>query len=258
MFDTPQGRINRILVTAQGVGLVDFALIPHLDHATLLPGRVFGQCTKSGPRESPRPPTRSDDETAIKVVDGTVEVVSRGTGVCSANRDRLRVDQPPVAFCDDFDGAVRNSDRGLVVDRVARHRLCRRPTSLRRPWCSPAVPGGPVRENREVNQSQRFIAAGGGFHRRSPRRFVGSSRCSRRSGPRRPSRRSERQEGRPARTAHPVAQVQWVAAVDQQDVVSSTSGTQPSLSMLGSARELQVSMDFQPSSTMGLWALVPR
>ena len=32
VFATPQGDISRILVTAQGVGLVDFAVIPHLDH----------------------------------------------------------------------------------------------------------------------------------------------------------------------------------------------------------------------------------
>ena len=32
VFATPQGDISRILVTAQGAGLVDFALIPHLDH----------------------------------------------------------------------------------------------------------------------------------------------------------------------------------------------------------------------------------
>jgi len=32
MFATPHGEISRILVTALGAGVVDFALIPHLDH----------------------------------------------------------------------------------------------------------------------------------------------------------------------------------------------------------------------------------
>jgi hypothetical protein len=32
VFATPQGEISRTLVTARGAGLVDFALIPHLDH----------------------------------------------------------------------------------------------------------------------------------------------------------------------------------------------------------------------------------
>src|SRR5580704_1148641 len=32
VFETPQGEISRILVRARGVGLVDFAIIPHLDN----------------------------------------------------------------------------------------------------------------------------------------------------------------------------------------------------------------------------------
>src|SRR5580704_17334760 len=32
VFTTPEGKISRTFVTAQGAGLVDFALIPHLDH----------------------------------------------------------------------------------------------------------------------------------------------------------------------------------------------------------------------------------
>src|SRR5215470_1896724 len=33
VFTTPRGDLDRILVTGQGAGLVDFAVIPHLDHA---------------------------------------------------------------------------------------------------------------------------------------------------------------------------------------------------------------------------------
>jgi dipeptidase E len=32
VFATPQGDVDRILVTGQGAGLVDFAVIPHLEH----------------------------------------------------------------------------------------------------------------------------------------------------------------------------------------------------------------------------------
>ncbi|MGH2505694.1 MAG: Type 1 glutamine amidotransferase-like domain-containing protein, partial [Ktedonobacterales bacterium] len=32
VFATPHGELDMMLVTAQGVGLVDFAMIPHLDH----------------------------------------------------------------------------------------------------------------------------------------------------------------------------------------------------------------------------------
>src|SRR6185503_16132829 len=32
VFATPQGDVDRTLVTAQGAGLVDFAVIPHLEH----------------------------------------------------------------------------------------------------------------------------------------------------------------------------------------------------------------------------------
>jgi dipeptidase E len=71
-YDDP----NTPFVIDMGLGLVDFALLPHLDHedhpesstakvermATQLPVLTYG----------------IDDETAIKVVNGTVEVVSEG------------------------------------------------------------------------------------------------------------------------------------------------------------------------------------
>ena len=76
VFDTPQGEINRILVTAQGAGLVDFALIPHLDHedhldASLANAETWAACL-------PVPTYAIDDQTAIKVVDGNVQVISEG------------------------------------------------------------------------------------------------------------------------------------------------------------------------------------
>ncbi len=76
VFATPQGEISRILVTAQGVGLVDFALIPHLDHEDH-PDASLANAEKWAAR-IPMPTYAIDDETAIKVVDGVVDVISEG------------------------------------------------------------------------------------------------------------------------------------------------------------------------------------
>jgi dipeptidase E len=76
VFDTPQGEISRIFVTAQGAGLVDFALIPHLDHEDH-PDASAANAEKWAAR-LPVPLYAIDDQTAIKVTDGAVEVVSEG------------------------------------------------------------------------------------------------------------------------------------------------------------------------------------
>jgi dipeptidase E len=76
VFDTPQGEISRIFVTAQGSGLVDFALIPHLDHENH-PDASAANAEKWAKR-LPVPTYAIDDQTAIKLVDGTVEVISEG------------------------------------------------------------------------------------------------------------------------------------------------------------------------------------
>ena len=75
-FDTPQEALRRIFVTARGLGLADFAVIPHLDHqdhedATLANAEKWAA-------KIPAPTYAIDDQTAIKVVDGAVEVVSEG------------------------------------------------------------------------------------------------------------------------------------------------------------------------------------
>jgi len=79
VFTTPEGDINRIFVTAQGAGLVDFALIPHLDHENRekFPENSMANAEKWAAR-LPVPVYAIDDQTAIKVNDGTVEVVSEG------------------------------------------------------------------------------------------------------------------------------------------------------------------------------------
>ena len=76
VFATPQGDVNRILVTGQGAGLVDFAVIPHLEHPNH-PDASFANAE----RWAARIPARTyaiDDDTAIKVVDGAAQVVSEG------------------------------------------------------------------------------------------------------------------------------------------------------------------------------------
>jgi dipeptidase E len=76
VFDSPKGKISRTFVTAQGAGLVEFALIPHLDHENH-PDASMGNAEKWAAR-LPVPVYAIDDQTAIKVTDGSVEVVSEG------------------------------------------------------------------------------------------------------------------------------------------------------------------------------------
>jgi len=76
VFATPEGKISRTFVTAQGAGLVDFALIPHLDHEDH-PDASLANAEKWAARLLV-PVYAIDDETAIKVVDDTIEVVSEG------------------------------------------------------------------------------------------------------------------------------------------------------------------------------------
>jgi dipeptidase E len=76
VFATPQGEISRILVTARGVGLADFAVIPHLDNEDHPDASLANAERWAG--GLPVPTYAIDDETAIKVANGTVEVVSEG------------------------------------------------------------------------------------------------------------------------------------------------------------------------------------
>ena len=61
---------------AQTLGLVDFEMFPHLDYVTL-PEHSMAHAEKwaAGLKV---PGYAMDDQTAIKVVDGTVEVISEG------------------------------------------------------------------------------------------------------------------------------------------------------------------------------------
>jgi dipeptidase E len=60
----------------RALGLVDFSIFPHLDHE-LLPENTLARAT-SWAAGLDCPAYAIDDETAIRVVDGNVDVVSEG------------------------------------------------------------------------------------------------------------------------------------------------------------------------------------
>jgi dipeptidase E len=76
VFATPEGDVDRLLVTGQGAGLVDFAVIPHLEHPHHLDASLAN--AEKWAARIPAPTYAMDDDTAIKVVDGAAEVVSEG------------------------------------------------------------------------------------------------------------------------------------------------------------------------------------
>ncbi|XVU22345.1 Type 1 glutamine amidotransferase-like domain-containing protein [Actinoplanes sp. CA-054009] len=76
VFSTPDGDIDRILVPGEGLGLVDFAVIPHLEH----PHHADASLPNAEKWAShiPAPTYAIDDETAVSVADGVTRVVSEG------------------------------------------------------------------------------------------------------------------------------------------------------------------------------------
>ena len=71
-YDDPQTPF----VIAKGLGLVDFALLPHVDHEDH-PESTMAKVERMA-AEVPVPLYAIDDQTAIQVVDGALEVVSEG------------------------------------------------------------------------------------------------------------------------------------------------------------------------------------
>ena len=71
-YDDP----NAPFVIEKGLGLVDFALLPHLDHENH-PESSTAKVERMAAKV-PVPTYAINDETAIKVIDGAVEVVSEG------------------------------------------------------------------------------------------------------------------------------------------------------------------------------------
>jgi dipeptidase E len=76
MFETPDGPVSRTLVTAAGAGLVDVAVIPHYDNANHPDASLANAEIWAG--KVPVPTYAIDDQSALKVVDGVVDVVSEG------------------------------------------------------------------------------------------------------------------------------------------------------------------------------------
>ena len=67
---------NTPFIIEKGLGLVEFALLPHVDHKDH-PESSMAKVERMA-AHVPVPTYAIDDETAIKVVDGTVDVVSEG------------------------------------------------------------------------------------------------------------------------------------------------------------------------------------
>jgi dipeptidase E len=75
-FATTQGNVSRLFVTARGAGFVDFAIIPHFNH----PEHEDASSANAEKWAAmlPVPVYAIDDQTAIQVKDGNVEVISEG------------------------------------------------------------------------------------------------------------------------------------------------------------------------------------
>ena len=58
------------------LGIVDFSIFPHVDHPDL-PENTMAEAARWA-ATIPNPAYAIDDDTAIKVIDGTVELVSEG------------------------------------------------------------------------------------------------------------------------------------------------------------------------------------
>jgi dipeptidase E len=76
VFETPDGDVRRTLVTAAGAGLVDFAVIPHFDH----PDHPDASSANAERWAAmlPVPTYAIDEQTALVVTDGVIDVVSEG------------------------------------------------------------------------------------------------------------------------------------------------------------------------------------
>lgn len=76
VFSTPDGEVTKTLMTANGIGLVDFALIPHLDNPNHKDAAMAN--AERWAAKLTVPVYAIDDQTAIKVTDDGIEVISEG------------------------------------------------------------------------------------------------------------------------------------------------------------------------------------
>lgn len=75
-LETSRGEVETLLLTAEGAGLVDFAIIPHFLNERHYAGNPVN--AQQWAAELPVPVYAIDEQTAVCVVDGVVEVVSEG------------------------------------------------------------------------------------------------------------------------------------------------------------------------------------
>jgi len=76
VFSSTNREIHMTLVTANGMGLTKFAIIPHFENKDHMDASSIN--AEKWAARLPVPVYAIDDETAIKVIDGSVEVVSEG------------------------------------------------------------------------------------------------------------------------------------------------------------------------------------
>jgi dipeptidase E len=76
LVDTDEGELIVNFTVAPGLGLVDFSLLPHVGHESFPENSLVN--AKVWASRLPVPLYALDDQSAIKVVNGTVEVVSEG------------------------------------------------------------------------------------------------------------------------------------------------------------------------------------
>ncbi len=76
IFSSPEGETHRTLVTAEGIGLIDFAIIPHYENKNNID--ACSSNTEKWASKLSVPVYAIDDNTAIKVINGSVEVISEG------------------------------------------------------------------------------------------------------------------------------------------------------------------------------------
>jgi dipeptidase E len=76
VFKTEDGEITKSFITAKGIGLIDFAIIPHYNNPQF--SDTCGGNAAIWAAKIPGPVYGIDEQTAIKCVDGKVEIVSEG------------------------------------------------------------------------------------------------------------------------------------------------------------------------------------
>jgi dipeptidase E len=76
-FVETTGEPDSPFVTGTGLGLVDFTLLPHVGHESFPENSLAN--AEIWAAQLPVPGYAIDDQTAIKAVDGTIEVISEGT-----------------------------------------------------------------------------------------------------------------------------------------------------------------------------------